>query len=357
MLIKLSEITFKLELSSVALNNIVQIERINSEYKYSKILTKDTGEINEEFLSINLHSYSKIFNLGLDNKQLKMIRLGNFNSNNPNELLIRNIRQIYDFISSNFDKGEFKIDYNLVIHLKKLLDSDILEAWEVAQIRSSSQEELIKIFEYTYFQEIKVFDYDDLHLKLRSFLEEFYENKDIPLIKSCILFLYINLLSPFSSMNFLISIILCHIYLNISGIGSNFSFSIVQVFYNLQNEFLFLKNQIESLGISEGDVEFDISYFLEKYLTAFKDQLQNDLKKFTNIDPIHFKDSLKALDFNERQIRALSFLTQHKTISRTTYSKLFKVSSMTSYRDLNELVSLGYLKIIGKGKLTQYKRI
>ncbi len=64
---------------------------------------------------------------------------------------------------------------------------------------------------------------------------------------------------------------------------------------------------------------------------------------------------LRELGLNERQIKALNYLQEKKIISREGYEKQFKTSERTANRELQELISKGFIKKEGTGRATKYK--
>jgi ATP-dependent DNA helicase RecG len=50
------------------------------------------------------------------------------------------------------------------------------------------------------------------------------------------------------------------------------------------------------------------------------------------------EDQLRKLGLNERQIKAVMYVKEHKNISNQKYQELYKVSKATATRDLTELV-------------------
>ena len=60
------------------------------------------------------------------------------------------------------------------------------------------------------------------------------------------------------------------------------------------------------------------------------------------------------LDLNKRQLKILRYLQTIPTVKREDYVQMMDVSTMTAFRDLNELVSKKLLKVEGKGRGTRY---
>jgi DeoR/GlpR family transcriptional regulator of sugar metabolism len=65
---------------------------------------------------------------------------------------------------------------------------------------------------------------------------------------------------------------------------------------------------------------------------------------------------LKGLGLNERQIEALRLMVnERRELSNKDYREMFDVSNVTAYTDLSQLVDLGYVTGVGKGRARQYR--
>ena len=64
---------------------------------------------------------------------------------------------------------------------------------------------------------------------------------------------------------------------------------------------------------------------------------------------------LRELGLNERQIEALRLMVNEgRELSNKDYREMFDVSNATAYTDLSQVVDLGYVKGVGKGRARQY---
>ena len=63
---------------------------------------------------------------------------------------------------------------------------------------------------------------------------------------------------------------------------------------------------------------------------------------------------LRGLGLNERQIKILPYLQEHKFITSKEYMKKFGVKERSTRGDLEKLVKINYLEKIGKTKATKY---
>jgi ATP-dependent DNA helicase RecG len=63
---------------------------------------------------------------------------------------------------------------------------------------------------------------------------------------------------------------------------------------------------------------------------------------------------LKTLGLNERQKKAVDYAKERGEINNTAYRKINNIGKVTAARELNELVTKGVLKAIGRGRAIRY---
>lgn len=66
------------------------------------------------------------------------------------------------------------------------------------------------------------------------------------------------------------------------------------------------------------------------------------------------KTDLRGLGLNNRQIKALNYLQEHKTITSQEYAKIFNTTKRTALRDLIELFEKDLLKKTGRRKAVEF---
>jgi hypothetical protein len=92
--------------------------------------------------------------------------------------------------------------------------------------------------------------------------------------------------------------------------------------------------------------ELFLGYLADKALTL-ADKHKSDAKFVQATDK-------PFLDLNKRQLKILKYLQTIPTVKREDYVQMMEVSTMTAYRDLNELVDNKLIKIKGHGRGTKY---
>jgi len=68
-----------------------------------------------------------------------------------------------------------------------------------------------------------------------------------------------------------------------------------------------------------------------------------------------FEEEKREIELNERQTKAVEFLREDKTITRSRYESLFDCSKKTAYNDLQDLIEKGIITREGKGKNVYYE--
>ncbi len=63
---------------------------------------------------------------------------------------------------------------------------------------------------------------------------------------------------------------------------------------------------------------------------------------------------MRELGLNERQIKALNYLQEKRMLTRKNYEKIFSVSKVTAFRDIEELIEKEFIKVAGKGPAAKY---
>jgi ATP-dependent DNA helicase RecG len=75
----------------------------------------------------------------------------------------------------------------------------------------------------------------------------------------------------------------------------------------------------------------------------------------TFLKDIYTEENLRQLNLNERQIKAILYIKDHRELTNTNYQTINKISKPVATRDLTDLVNRGLiLKIGSTGKGTKY---
>lgn len=350
MQVKFNNLLIKYTIDNEILHNISKIERYIAQIKSSTQTTKNIAETKEKILIENLIALSGVLDLGYDYKKVKMIRLGNLDPSEKSEILIRNIRQVYDFITTNYQNKTYQFDYNLVLHITKLLQTDIMEPWDIARMRDSGVgAEINSLYELSN-QHYEDCNCDDFIRELTTLIEQ--EDDTHPIIKVILVFVIYNFFSPFVGMNFCFSLITLHLLLDKYDYANNFGITVMNLLYKNKEILAYLE---EMLSAEEPHYQ-DITLLLNSFTRSFKEQLELEMSNYDDMDAHKIHELFESISLNERQQKFMKIILTCGEMRRMEYSKIFKVSSMTAYRDLNFLVEKGVIGIKGIGKATKYIR-
>lgn len=65
-------------------------------------------------------------------------------------------------------------------------------------------------------------------------------------------------------------------------------------------------------------------------------------------------DQLTKMGLNDRQMKSISYLRENKSITSRIYGELNGIGKVSAVKDLNEMVQIGLLKAVGKGRALKY---
>ncbi len=108
---------------------------------------------------------------------------------------------------------------------------------------------------------------------------------------------------------------------------------------------------IQSVREKNMDLTFWLEYFVEG-LGSQMSQIREKSKRIIKCDSVLKK--AETIGLKERQLNALRFIVQNKSISRSQYIKNFKVSLRTANYDLSLLESYRLIERIGVGRAIKY---
>jgi Fic family protein len=332
------------KITDKALVHIARLERNIAILNESEISSKARSRIATESLFDDLFAVNNFLKLNLTLGEVKKVSIGS-DIDSKQSRLLSNIRQVFDFVQNNYRKNEIVFNFHLVQHVVKLLQSGILEVWDVGKIRTGS-ETLEKSFELSN-QTYESADISNLLADAVIWVEN--EAEVHPLIKASVFMVLINSISPFVGLNFIASIVFFRLILEKYNYGSYFSMPLFKLLNSKSIDVMSLFNQTLSKSSTIGITE--VITAMSQLLDELVENYKKDIVQFDYFD---IKTSTEKLDLNERQMKLLKLLQQKVLIKRKEYIKLFKVSPMTAYRDLNYLVTKKLVVIGGQGKSTTY---
>jgi Fic family protein len=332
------------KITDKTLVHISSVERNLSLLNQNEVIFRSKHRLASESLFDDLFSISQLLNLNLTLSDVKKISLGNNMLSSEAQLLV-NIKQIFDYVRNNYKKDQIVFNFHFVQHIIKLLQTNILDVWDVGKIRTG-EEVINKVFEL----ENQHYESADItNLLADSIMWVETEENIHPIVKACEFMVFINTISPFSGLNFISSLIFFRMILDKYNYGSYFRIALFKIFQNKKLNVKELLNEtlIEDSNTATTDIINKVSENLDELLQNYKSE-------FIQFDYFDVKSGSEKLDLNERQLEVLKLLQNKVSIKRREFIKLFKVSPMTAYRDLNYLLEKKLLVVSGEGKSTLY---
>ncbi|MEI7603837.1 MAG: DeoR family transcriptional regulator [bacterium] len=312
-------------LSESIVSKLLEIERANTLISASGISNKRFNKYVQDatidtLFSLGRTIFPKITRL--DAKRLSKAK------DLPDYLLLTNLRKTLEYIRY---QSEFSpITANIANHINKLICDNIVENWQPRALNSKGR------FENTY-------DFTGIRPEESENIENIImlvNKTSLPILKASELFQYIVKFKPFIALNDITALAIC-IYECSRFYSKNANIlSISRIFLSEDK----LDDIIESndvLNILVSGIYTDILDLKERILRhSYQDKVDRNSQ---------------YSDLSERQLAVLRYLQNNPTINRRQYMKLFKVSTMTAFRDLNDLVDKKIIRVKGVGRGTYYE--
>lgn len=314
------------KISDKQIYDIIEVEKSLIKINSSDLSSKTKIELKQTAIVDELFYLAKKSGIKLTFGEAKQISVGKQldTQDNPGLKLIYNYRSLMDFMKQN----QQETSINMLIHMNKLLGNGILDLWECGMLRNSAAQPKT---------EFDFYNGNLFHNELNGFLPE----KSSRTVTATKVLRFVVLSKPFIGLN------------DVTGLAA-FSMEIMRMVEN--NDLLFspikLLDEIDLVN----EIHKDIESVIEKVVNETLSKSQEIVKR---IERENYDDSIrtksKFLNLNERQLAALRYLEHNLKISRKQYMRLFSVSTMTAFRDMNQLVEQKIINVEGKGRGTYYK--
>ncbi len=338
----------KFKLTQSMLHNIVRFE---VEKKSIETLDSDEEIENDARLfgnSSDIFHLAHILGIDITLRKARKIASGrSLTTEDQRGRYLTNFRNAIEYILST-QSSYFPVQGNILLHLNKILIKDFAEEWD-AKFRTQGEE-----IDDIQDDWVGLRDEDIASVEVQSrALEtlEWFNNKQTKihaLIRIPIVIYKFVRIAPFVSANKLTTLALCKFLFYKSGHAINGYYPVVKNFDIYQEEY------VEAWKNAANDND-DMTNWIEKFIRNAASEVTN-LK--SEVDKIISQNKEKHkqpfLDLNRRQLRILKYLQNIPVVKREEYVDMMDVSTMTAYRDLNELTKKGLLRVEGEGRGTRY---
>lgn len=297
----------------------------------------------------NLFHIANMLNLNFTLRDAEKLAEGRkFELDDPRYTLLTNFRNILEFNRSGVADTYTNLDANILLNINKMIASGWKSGAEV-RLRGNG-DSLDGQFEGW----INYRDHDIQSPEIVALLNELMdwfqaEQKVHSLIKVAILTWRMVELMPFLVGNKYTLLAVLDLLTHQYGYTSTTYTALMQNFDNHEQEYWKAWDVLQR--------SHDLTGWIEKFISSLADTVS---ESFHSIDTMVSEQEEKNtsqpfLDLNKRQLKILRYLQNIPTVKRDDYCQMMDVSTMTAYRDMNDLVEKKLLKVEGQGRGTRYK--
>ncbi len=331
-------------------NYLIKLESLKSSIRHLDLSTDTKYKLNLNTKAKDIFFLANSLGVELTIKDSEKI-INSIQIDKPEDdrlQLIYNYKLVIEFNRSNHLDTQGEPDLNLLIRINEIVCNDVFSVVHT-KIRAGSDEIITKFDNW-----IVLRDKNISNDKVKKAIEELITwNKDVsPYMNALVrylIFIYCMIeIAPFTSGNKFSILAIIDLLLLKVGFGSNIFISTNMTF--LQNEDKVI--QIFALSKANGD----ISLWVQEILNLIIKTIDLNMESLQTLMMEEERNKNQPfLDLNKRQLKILKYLQNVPNIKREDYCHMMEVSSMTAFRDLDDLVRKKLLKVEGKGRGTKYR--
>jgi len=330
------------------LNQVTKIEVLKVTANLGQLEYGFRSKISLQARANSLFHLSHILGLGLSLKDSEKLAEGrNLDAEDDKMRIMQNFRNLLEFNRSNAAESYTELDFTALLHINRIMLTGWKETWEV-KFRNNEEIDL-QYEDWATFTD-KSISSGDVEPQLVDALTWYQSanGKVNNLVRIVILAARLVQIMPFLAGNKYTIMGIIDLLMYQYGyttalplpITKPFDLSIVD-FWKIWDE-----------AINSND----LTAWLEKYVELLSRDA-TELK--TDVDRLVQEESDKNtnqpfLDLNKRQLKVLRYLQTIPTVRREDYCQMMDVSTMTAFRDLNDLVRKKLIKVEGQGRGTRY---
>lgn len=339
------------QLTNTLINNIVklEVEKSRLEDIYTKLDDPSKAKLDQEQKRNEIFHIAHILGLDITLKDAEKFILGRIETGDNQRLaILRNYKNAVEYIRSNRNDYIADLSKELILHINKLLIFNWKEQWD-AKFRIDSN------IEPSFEGWLPIIDESIQSTEIEKEIEvtigwyKGSKNKINSLIRIAVAAYRLVRISPHPNLNQLSIIGITDFLLQQNGYTNKTLVSTSKLFDNNSDEISDLWNR--AAQSPTGNITFWIESFIGKLGELVVDQ-QVTFKLL--MEKQENKPNQPFLNLNKRQLKILKYLQTIPSVKREDYVQMFDVSTMTAYRDLNELLKKRLIKIQGQGRATKY---
>jgi hypothetical protein len=315
-------------ISESVVSKLLEIERAITAIVSSGLSTKRFNKYLNESVIESLFYTGKTFFPKMTRLDAK--RLSKGKDMTEYQILI-NYRKTLEYIRY---QAEFSpLTSQVANHINKLLCENIVENWQPRNF-STTKNKFDNTYDFTTIRPEECDSIDNIIMLLQK--------TDLSILRAAEVFQYTVKYKPFLSLNDITALALL-------------TYECIR-FYSKPSFLVSFPKVILSEDDIDGIIDSNkILDILVKGIYSEISDLKDRILKHSYQEKVD-KNSEYA-NLSERQLAVLRYLQNNPTINRRQYMKLFKVSTMTAFRDLSDLVEKNIIDVKGVGRGTFYSLV
>lgn len=328
------------------LNNIVKLEVDKALLENAEISSNIRTKLADQSKSLNIFHFAHILDLPITIKDAERLVEGyKLPEADDRYQMLTNFRNVMEFNRSNMADSYADMSVQLLLHLNKIMLTGAKEMWDV-RLRNPREE----VEGQDNWQQFVNPNVDDPQIEILNLVDWYRatSSRVHPILRIGIVIYRLLEIAPFASGNkFTILALLDFLTFRQGYLNKSF----MPIIKNMDVSAELYNESWEALSRSN-----DYSHWLEVFTRELaKDFGETKLEVTRANNEQQEKNTQQPfLNLNKRQLKILRYLQSIPTVKREDYCQMMEVSTMTAFRDLNELVEKKLIRIDGKGRGTKY---
>lgn len=337
-----------MDLTHKMVHHIIKLEQAVVEIKNTPLTLSSKKKIVERMSTESIYNVAKLINIEISFREAENISKGKTLSNPGSPItVLNNYRSTCDFIYSASNDRYMSISPSLLMHFNKLLLNGVIDTWDTGRFRNVSDKPN-SLYD-PWLSSIETRPQVDYQTHYYDVLTWFLENKYFihPIIKIACVIYELFKYYPLVSGNELTIVAFSEYLFEKTKLSLHGLLPVSRNFVLYEDEYLdAIENSIRT---------DDLTNWIETFVRCIALDINSLKNEVIRLEEEKIKKKKKTLlDLNSRQLKLLRYLRIKSRISRKEYVNMMGVSTMTAYRDLDELVARSLIQCRGGGRSTHY---
>ncbi|MEI6462427.1 MAG: DeoR family transcriptional regulator [bacterium] len=337
------------EITNKILNNILRFEKAKFQIEQSLSDDKLLHEVENEKKLSNLFHVAHLLGINSSYREIEsIVKSKKPFLNDPNAKLVINFFAATEFIKTTIKSNYAFLDINFITQLNRLLLNNFKSIQE-SKLRDSGEAVDKSLDDWSELRDLSVTS-AYVRPRLAQVIDTYKqgESRVYPILNLGVFLYQMIRICPFVSGNKISILAACEYIYILSKVTNEDFLSIIKVIDTNEQEFV----ECWFKASTNKDTLTDwLELFTEK-LAIEIETVNEGLDKKKKI--LSKSKDQPFLRLNERQLKILRYLQNIPSLKRDEYCEMMGISTMTAYRDLEDLVSKKLLKSEGKSRGTRY---